>query len=472
MSKNKLISFFIALERGEYRWFRDFISSPYFNKNEEVNKLGNVYLDLASRGFPDHSSSSETVFATAFPESTYDEKRMTYLSSDLLQLGEQFLAQRSYEADGVTTELYRLDACRKRKLEKSYRTNLRKVKKQLAKDQRESLPVLYQKFFFTQIQQRHFADQGERTASPFLQRTVEELDHFYFASKLRLSNVMLSTELTLNHSYDFRFVEPSTLGQVTELPEHGLADLYANCFALLKTTNREDLLLSFLSEIRSNVQQLVPEDVQELFYHGINYCIRQIRIGHRNFADSLLSLYQAGLEDGFLIEADGYISPWNYKNIIKLGLSLRKFDWVESIIATYTDSLAPESRSDARHFNLADLAYHRRDFPEAQYHLQQTEFTDIHYALGAKSMLIKIYYATDAEDALLALLFSFRLFLVRNQLIGQATKDAYLNFIRLVKKLAGTDDLVKLQKVHQSVSTTASLSDRSWLLKEVNKKMK
>ena len=471
MTKNKLFSFFLALERGEYRWFRDFIASPYFNKNDEVARLGNVYLDLAARDFPDSATDPKRIFKAAFPHLPYDEKRLIYLSSDLLRLGEQFLAQRAYEADETAADLYRLNACRQRKLEKSYRNNLGKLEKKWSGSDRLTLASLYQKFQFSLIQELHFAEQGERIASPFLQQTVDELDHFYFANKLRLSNAMLSTELTLNHTFDFRFVEADYLSRISELPEHRLAALYATSFALLKTTNREDLLLGFLAQIRKNVEQLAPEDIRELFYHGINYCVRQIRIGHRKFADSLLVLYQTGLEDGFLIEDDGYLSPWNYKNIVKLGLSLRKFDWVESVVANYTDSLAPDSRSDARHFNLADLAYYRRNFSQAQHHLRQTEFTDIHYALGAKSMLLKIYYETAAEEALLSLLFSFRLFLIRNKLVGQATKDAYLNFIRLLKKLVSTVGLQKLQKVLNSVNTTTNLSDRSWLLKKVEEKI-
>lgn len=470
MTNNKLLTFFLALERGEYRWFRDFIASPYFNKNAEVTQLGNVYLDLAANHFPEAASTSERIFKAALPGLAYDEKKLTYLASDLLQLGERFLAQRSFEDDGATAELYRLAACQQRKLEKSYHANQRRLEKYWSSRQEVTLPDLYQQFQFSNIQQRHFSDQGERIASPYLQQTADELDHFYFAHKLRLSSGMLSTQLTLNHSYEFRFVAAEYLQQIATLPNHLLADLYATSFTLLQTTNRADLLLAFIEKIRKKGTVLAPEDLKELFYHSINYCVRQIRIGHRDFADSLLFLYRTGLEDGLLIEADGYISPWNYKNIIKLGLSLRQFDWVESIIATYTDSLAPEARNDARHFNLADLAYHRQDFDQAQTHLQQTEFTDIHYALGAKTMLLKIYYETDAEEALLSLLFSFRLFLLRNQLIGQATKDAYLNFNRLLKKLAGRPNPSAVEKLSQTVTTIKELNDRSWLLDQLAQK--
>jgi hypothetical protein len=99
----------------------------------------------------------------------------------------------------------------------------------------------------------------------------------------------------------------------------------------------------------------------------------------------------------------GQISPWTFKNMVKLGLGLQQYDWVENFVRNYSEKLEANKRTDAYHFNLADLFYHRKNYDEALIHLNQVEFSDIHYQLGAKVMLLKIYFETDATEAFLSL---------------------------------------------------------------------
>ncbi|MEM9835932.1 MAG: hypothetical protein AAF828_05490 [Bacteroidota bacterium] len=469
MKKSKLTELFSQFNRKEYRWFRDFLASPYFNKNEDIIRLGDIYLQLAKKGFPPKATQAESIFATLFPRQPFDEKKLTYLSSDLLQLGERFLAQRHFEAEEENNNLVRLRACYDRKLKKSYHANLRKSTALLQREQPLSPKLLYQRFQLQAIMQEEFAQSGERTASPHLQGTADQLDNCYFANKLKLSCGMLNIQLALNHEYTQRFTQADYLREIDELPNNVLPRLYALAFRLLQTENREDLLDTYFSELTQCATRLDAIEVTELFYYAINYTARQFRLGHRHFATSLLRIYQTGLDRGFLLE-DNVLSPWNYKNIVKLGLGLRQFEWVKDVVNQYTDLLPPENRSDARHFNLADIAYHQQQYDQAFHHLGQTEFTDVYYAIGAKVMLIKIYYETGAEEALLALLFSFRLFLMRNRLVGQATKDVYLNFVRFTKKLQRATDVKDLEALKNSILGTKALSERNWLLRQIAEK--
>lgn len=150
--------------------------------------------------------------------------------------------------------------------------------------------------------------------------------------------------------------------------------------------------------------------------------------------------------------------------MVKLGLGLRRFDWVVDLVENYANRLPISDRSDAYHFTMADIYYHQQDYDAALDYLNQTEFSDIYYALGAKVMLIKIYHETDAVDPLLSLLFSFKVYLQRNQKISNATKDAYLNFIRFVDQLqAGRDT----DKIRSRIQKAKALTDRNWLLKQL-----
>ena len=69
-----------------------------------------------------------------------------------------------------------------------------------------------------------------------------------------------------------------------------------------------------------------------------------------------MDLYIEGIKNNILLE-NGQISPWTYKNVVKLGLGLKRFEWVESFVREYSQYLSAREREDAYHFNLADLFF-------------------------------------------------------------------------------------------------------------------
>ncbi|MEN0006803.1 MAG: hypothetical protein AAF798_21795, partial [Bacteroidota bacterium] len=206
---------------------------------------------------------------------------------------------------------------------------------------------------------------------------------------------------------------------------------------------------------------------RDIYYFAINYCIRRIRVGEKAFANDLMELYIQGLEEEILFD-NGKLSPWAFKNMVKLGLSLKRFQWVEQFVPQYYQFLPDKEREIGFHYNMADLYFQKRDFDKAYDHLNQVEFTDIYYNLGAKVMLLKIYYEKDETEALLSLLKAFKMFLTRNKLVAKNVKEAYLNFVKLlsqIHKSFPTDYPTLLEKIQ----STTQLTERGWLLKQITR---
>ena len=469
MKKSKLIDLFEALEPNEYRFFFDFVCSPYYNKDTNIIALAEYLIKVARKGFPDTSLAVEKVWMAVFPSLPLDEKKLSYLNSGLLHLGESFLAQRAIEADGEVIRLYQLEACLNRGLDKSWRSILRKVEVQLARRSKQTLQRLHQWFRFQNLQQKAYTRLGDRKPPPYLQPTVDALDSYYFARKLQLNCEMLNYQRLANATYIFRFADEGDRRLIGQLPNSELAQLHAKAYELLQTENREDLFVAFIDQLSSTKALLARSAFTYLYVQGINYCVRQIRSGYRAFIPMLQECYREGLRNGYLLE-NGSLSPGTYKNILKLGLGLGEIDWVNEVVEKYTKLLMPGTQSDAYHFNRAEIAYYQKEYPAALSFLQQTEFNDVHYAIGAKSMLCKIYYETEETEALLALLFSFNLYLLRNRLIGQSTKEAYRNFIRFTKQLERAKHKEAFGKLKHKVIDCKALSDRNWLMKQIEKK--
>jgi len=157
------------------------------------------------------------------------------------------------------------------------------------------------------------------------------------------------------------------------------------------------------------------------------------------------------------------LSPWTFKNVIRLGLNLKRYDWTEQFIQKYYKKLAPEFQEDAMHYNLADLYYRKKNYKIAQNHLQLVEYSDVFYNLDAKEMLLKIYYENNETESLFSLIASFSIYLRRNKKISMNVRDTYLNFATLLHQIVRTTKS-KIPTIINKINQTKLVANRSWLL--------
>ena len=357
-------------------------------------------------------------------------------------MAEKFIGLRKIEESGVLADCYTLSSYLDRRLEKQYKHVLNRASLKMEGIQQHDEEFYYQKYMLSNIAERHFALQNQRKFDKHLQEAADNLDIFYYTKKMKYLCIMLDRQKYLSRAYDLHLLEETKRA----IPESIYRDIpsISIYFSLLQTLTEEDSephFLEFKALIFQHGAQFSIDEMQDLYYFAINYCIQKIRIGQKQFAEELMNLYQDGLEKKYLLQ-QGKLSPWTFKNMAKLGLGLGRYDWVGQFVMDYNTLLPEEARSDAIHFNLADLHYHKKDFEQAMQHLNQVEFKDIHYNLGAKVMLLKIYYENNTTEAFLSLVSSFKVFVKRNKLLSGNVKTPYLNFVEIIHQLHkyGTKD--------------------------------
>jgi hypothetical protein len=113
-----------------------------------------------------------------------------------------------------------------------------------------------------------------------------------------------------------------------------------------------------------------------------------------------------------------YLSQWEYKNIVTLGLRLKENKWVRDFIRKHLHHLAPHERKNALTYNSAMLGYHEKNYRLTLKLLREVEFSDLYYALDSRSLLMKVYYETDDPETLLYHISAFKIFLRRNKFIS------------------------------------------------------
>ena len=471
MSKSKLLHLFLSLETSDWRALTDFVKSPYYNKKEVLVRLFSLFKKYNAKGHLEKLfTDKQQLFRAISPNQPFKESVINHWLSDLYNLVETFISVRKLEKDGIAKEAYVLEYYLEKNLDKHYSYLFDKTQKKINTPQNEDHHWFYQKLRLSDIADQYFHSKKIRRFDSNLQDASNYLDAYYLTRKLDYLCQMLDRQKFFNKNYDLFMLE-EVLSHLKEnsYEEYPVITAYYYLLqTLMETAHVDDSFYrfkNFLLKERLSVENKIEKS---LYYFGINVCIRQFGMGNKSFASDLMDFYQQGIEKEVLLE-DGFISPWTFKNVVKLGLGLNQLDWTKSFIDKYHNLLPPEYHSDVVNYNLAEVYYYQGDSNAAMDYLNKTKFTDFHYNLHSKLLLTKIFWEKEELEALDSLLTSFYAYLKRHQEIPKNDKIPYYNFIQIMQ-------LLKKQKVNNQIidlkgkiNSTKILTSKNWLMRQIQK---
>ena len=462
MNNSKLIELLSAFDKREWRRFEEFLESPYFNKAAEMIHLAKrVKTAIETK----EGMNKKSLFESFSNGADLSDKKMNHLLSQLLKLAEQFLGIEQVQKEGTTQ--FVLTALDHKALSKHYNFLFEKERSRLQATKVRDASLQLKIYQMENLEANRISRTSVRKYNPHVQQTADALDRFYLMEKLRCTCYMLTSQLVLATSYNLELVsELERFLDSNPIPEDAVVlQAYHRIFKML---TREDADSDFegLSGLLFNSPELFRDgELAELFQYAINFCNLRIMKGEEVYVQRALDLYIAGVEQGILLD-QGKLSPWHYKNIIKLALRSKRYEWTEGFIKTHTQLMDPVYRQDAYNFNLAELYYYTNRYDLAMDQLNRVEFTDVHYNLGAKVMLAKIYFENEAQDALESLLHAFKTYLHRNKLISNDLRRTYLNFIRTLQQVQKVVP-EKRDGLKQKVETMRLITEKNWLLRMI-----
>ena len=462
MEKSKLLHLLRTFTVREWKAFRDFVQSPYFNRNKEVVAL---FEWLAGHTPLSEGVERQAAYAALYPGQPYDEAHFNHLMSFLLKLCERFIGQEQLGKDDFVFDYYTLQGLSLRDQEKHYRFIFEKRRTALGASDRRDARHYLEMYWLENLEANRLSRTTTRKFNEHVQRTADSLDAFYIAEKLRCTCYMLTSQFVIATPYNLQLVDEICRFVASHpMPlDTPAIQAYYRIFQLLTQENADSDFEALKALLKLNEPCFGADEMAELYQYAINYCNLQIMKAREHYVAKALELYMEGIESGILLQ-DGGLSPWHFKNVIKLGLRLKKYDWTELFILNNTQLLEMEFRADALHYNLAELYYYTRRYDEAMLQLLKVEFTDVHYNLGAKVILSKIYYETESLDALESLLHAFKTYLHRNKLIAEDLRRTYLNFIAMLWQVLRAMP-EKLPALREKVKNSQRLAEKNWLLR-------
>lgn len=467
-------------ERAELlRW----VQSPFVNRRPEVARLCEHLCQLLAQDAPESAFAKTAVWphlqipnpkslptgqAGSINQSPFNDAAMRYAISFLFQAVKQWLAYREWSQDEASVGLHLVRALRKKGLAKVFEKEFKNaaLPKTSARQSVDFYLAQYQ-FKFENWEAQHRAGQAEPGQ---LRSANASFGAFVAMSALRHGCAALdpSGSGTPPDALDFLSETLSAVeaGRFADVPA---VQVYFHCFRLMQTEGEPHF--QALKNLLAQHTKLFPtEEIRDVYLVAVNYCIRRLNTGTRNYVREAFDLYRSGLERGIILD-NGLLPKATYQNIMLLATALDEWVWARQFLEDYRTALAVGERHNAYHFNLALWHFRKKEYVPAQEILRRVEFRDVYYNLDARRMMVRMYYDTGESAALDSLLHSFRTYLQRHRNIGYH-RELNFNFVRCVQRLLQLEpgDDSALKKLRDKILHEQYLAEKEWLLEKTGAK--
>ena len=474
MLNSKLIDVLSGFSRKEMTRFRDFTHSPYFNKHSDVQHL----MDYLSELFPDfrnENCSREVLISQLFATRKNAAQHLSLVFTYAQRLVEQFMIQEQFKPMEGFKNILLLRNLRQRKLPKFYEKIESSQNKLLAQNALKDANYYNLKFLTAAESDANHSQLARLEKDESIQFKQDNFDHYYLAEKLKDACEMQNrgSILKVNYSDHLQKILIQVVRQNLEIyQEAPPIMIYFHLYEMI-TLETEEHYFQALKIIEEYEHFVSQSEKQNIYNFLQNHCIKGINKGHQKYYRLLLELYKKQLEKDLLLDEEGYLVEWNYKNIVTNGIRLKEMEWTRSFIESYRNKLHPSVMENAYTFNLAAFYYSTNELEKVQELLIKVEYTDFRYSLAAKSLLMRTYYDLNEEEALLSLIRSFRQYLYRNKLIEEKRRSAFINLLKFTQKffqiksrLAFQSKQKTIQAIRQQkdkISATELLINKVWL---------
>lgn len=465
MYKSKAIEIFQSFDKAEKAGLRRWVHSPIHNEHQDVIKIID-YL-LSRRKITLTSVKRERVFKQLYPHIKYNPQRLNHVLSFTVEVMESYISYLMSRNDTLSSFLSIADYYKHKSLPHLAEKALQKAKKMLEKPPYQNEVHYYNTFL---LEQAFFDLKGTelRQQQTNLQAIFSDLTTFTIVATLKNACTAISHRNLYHAEYKIPLLDAILQEAQSEVYQDNLVvqSYYHSYMALVDSDN--EIHFQTLKKLLLSQKVLLPsEELKYVCLLAINYCIKRLNMGAENYVQEVFDIYCYGLEHTIWMEK-GHLSHSTFKNIATAALRLKAYDWTHQFIQNYGSKLKASHQKDYSNYVKAKLLFEQGQFSEAQKVVVETDLIDLFISLDIKLLLLKIYWKLNEFDLLEAHLDSFSVFLNRKKVLAYH-RQIYGNTISVTRKMiyANLDSKTERKKLHQVILQTNPLTDRPWLLAQL-----
>ncbi|MEM8528810.1 MAG: hypothetical protein AAGG68_29515 [Bacteroidota bacterium] len=436
MYKNKLFTLLKRLDRKEMTRFREFVTSPYFNKHKDVITLVE-YLDKLYPDFNEKNCDRKRIYPLLFGQVQHNQSQLAIVFTYTKRLLEHFLVVEKQQDIVLSQHVFLLQQLRQKEQYKLYDKQLQTTQTWLHQHASQDADFQYASYRIAKETDRYYEQLREYKSDDSLQQKQNFLDRFYLSEKLRDACEMLVRQITLQVNYASHLLS-ALLEEVDQkwnyYKQIPSIAVYYEIYQMLQKSTKEAYQQA-LKRVSENAHYFSQQEQQSIYQYLQNYCTAQVNKGQSTYLRDWFDLTRLQLEKGLLFE-QAHLPEWHYKNLVTIGLRLGEKKWVSHFIESYKIHLHPDHQAHAYAFNLATYHYYQKEYDQVLSLLCYLDISDVRYNISAKSMLLCTYYELQEEEALLALSDAFKQYLKRQQTVSANYETSMENLVKYTRKLS------------------------------------
>ncbi|MFL5752980.1 MAG: hypothetical protein ACJ76F_06205 [Bacteroidia bacterium] len=480
MNNTKLVLVLKTLDNTELKQFSEYLGCSYFNTNQSLvhllDKLAGHWPD-----FTDEACGKERIFRKLFPGEPFKAERIRYLSSELLDQLERFLAFSVYQKRTSQQHYYLLTELYARGLDNLFEIRLKEAEKYLTKQETE-LWNLHAQFLIDDIQIDHL--QHKYLGQEFMiskksdyTGSLTSLNAFYLLYSLKLQSVFLTHSSIYSHEKKLALDHLEKIieilrGEQKNIPK--VVEMYIINTRLLARQEEEDYIRLKDFVFSDELDNIHKFDQQNFFTTISGYCRNKYAEGDLGYLQKTLSAYKAIILKKLFLQ-NGFMPPVLFSNIVMLSIDAKEANLAEKFIKEYAKFLPPEQSESVVGFCMANISYCKKEYKSALSYLKNARYESPLRQMAIKNLLLKIYFDKGEHESVLPLIDSYKHAIKQIGLLSEKSKAQFSKFIQYFQKLyklRSGPDKSKLEPLYKAIEKEKNLAQKIWLLEKTAELMR
>ncbi|MCI0450102.1 MAG: hypothetical protein L0Y79_10040 [Chlorobi bacterium] len=473
MKNSSLVNILRKFTPKEMKEFREFINSPFFNKNKNVIKL----YDIIKKAYPkleDDKLNKEKVFAKLFPGQKYKDSTMRLLMFYLYEAAEKYIVFQKMLSDNFSVKEKLLTSLRERDLLKESQRVAREIeaefKKTSLKDEAYFMNrFLYDFEYLNLLDIIHIGKYEKYLTKNHTESALRNLTYYYLARALKFYTIIINTQKLLNVEFDFKFFEKIINSiNIDDFSDSPVIMLYYSTVMALQKPNEEKYYYEMKEYVQKYEKELDLDNLLDIYVNLENYCIRKSRVGKKEFDKELFEIYRLELDKKLYLHHNQMTHHF-YKSVVITSLDLKEFEWTENFIEKYKNEVVAEFRDSAYYFCLSRVELKKKNFEKSLEYLSKVRTDEIYMKTETRLMQGVLFYELNLDDPLNSLTDTLRHFFKNQKFIARDRLIFYHDFVKSLSKLnslKNKKNAFEAEKLKEQIESKDKVFMKKWLVEK------
>ena len=460
MKNTKLILLLKSFSKEEIKKFRDFVYSPFFNKNKNVQKLNDVILSY----YPEFESKlpgEENIFKEIFPGEKFDYFKIKNISSDLYNLGLEFLKQAPNPATEFISEYNLIVQLRLRKLFNLHSKLVKSIEKSFSEVKIKDNAFLHSNYLIATESQ--FVDLFDKPSSiTGIVNEFNNLFEYFINNLLHYYNLLIHISKDNNIKLDIKMMdEVITFLEKGPVSSHPVTLSY-EYLILLKTKGKEEYYFLLKDHYFKNFEFMNDFSAYTVHMYMFGYCADKYNIsGDRRFVNEGYELYRHSYLNNRV--TSGELLYPDFVNYIKIFVRAGDTELARKFIADYAAQLPKDQLDNCLNYSNAYIAHYEGDFNKALKLISKVNFPLAILKVQVRLMEVQLNFQLGYYEETRSLIESFRKTFIKEAVISDSLKESILSFLKSTINLINLKQESDKKKIQMEVSRMKDMISKSQL---------